>query len=259
MSDLGTLAGVTVAVTRPAAQAGGLCYLIEARGGTAIAFPAIEILEPESQQQLTSIPDRLNQFDLAIFISANAVEGAAKLIGDTLPATLQLAAVGNSTRYAIERHWQRPVICPHQGSNSEALLATPELQQLKGRHIIIFRGQGGRELLAQTLSQRGAAVEYAEVYRRARPDADLGDLVSHSPPVDLITATSNETLQNLYDMATPDQRDWLLAQQLVVISPRGAELAAALGFHRPAIVADQSNEQGLVDAMTAWHKDNRTQ
>lgn len=257
MTEPQALAGVTVAVTRPAAQAGRLCQLIEARGGTAIAFPAVEILEAEQSQQLSSLPGRIHQFDMAIFISANAVEGAARLIGDRLPAALQSAAVGDSTRRAVERRWRRPVICPAQGSNSEALLATAELQQLKGRNIIIFRGQGGREVLAQTLSQRGATVEYAEVYRRARPAGDLGRLVSHTPPPNLITATSNETLQNLYDMAGEAQRDWLLRQQLVVISARAAELAARLGFHRPAIVAAENSEQGMVDAMAAWRSDNR--
>lgn len=252
MTDPKDLTGVTVAVTRPAAQAGSLCRLIEAHGGATIAFPAIEIQAPESQQQLTSIASRMDQFDVAIFISANAVEGAVRLIGDRLPAALKLAAVGDSTRRAVERRWRRPVISPAQGANSEALLATAELQQLKGRNIIIFRGQGGREVLAQTLSQRGAAVEYAEVYRRARPAADLSRLISHTPPPDLITATSNETLQNLYDMAGGVQRNWLLQRQLVVISARAAELAARLGFQRPAIVAAESSAQGMVDAMVAW-------
>lgn len=255
MTDAQALAGVTVAVTRPAAQADSLCRLIEAHGGTPIAFPAIEIRAPESQQ-LAALPSRLNQFDMAIFISANAVEGAARLIGDTLPTALQLAAVGDSTRRAVERHWRRPVISPAQGSNSEALLATGELQQLNGRRIIIFRGQGGRELLAQTLSQRGAAVEYAEVYRRVRPGGDLRRLMAHDPPPDVITATSNEILQNLYDMAAPTQRQWLLQRQLVVIGERAADLAVRLGFQHPAIVAAHGNEHGLVEAMTAWREDN---
>ncbi|ALP52075.1 hypothetical protein Tel_02360 [Candidatus Tenderia electrophaga] len=256
MTDSQALAGITVAVTRPAAQAVSLCRLIEAHGGTSIAFPAIEIRAPESQQQLATLPSRLNQFDMAIFISANAVEGAARLIGDTLPAALQLAAVGDSTRRAVERHWRRPVISPAQGWNSEALLATGKLQQLNGRRIIIFRGQGGRELLAQTLSQRGAAVEYAEVYRRVRPGGDLRRLMAHDPPPDVITATSNETLQNLYDMAARSQREWLLQRQLVVIGERAADLAVRLGFQHPAIVAAHGNEQGLVEAMTAWRRDN---
>lgn len=255
MADTQSLEGVTVAVTRPAKQAGPLCQLIEAKGGKAITFPSLEILEaPQSKSdQTNSIAKRLHLFDMAIFISANAVKGAARLIGDTLPAGLELAAVGNSSRKAVEQQWQQPVLCPDSGANSEALLATEELQQVKGRNILIFRGQGGRELLAQTLRQRGAAVEYAEVYRRARPAGNLTPLMNQSPTIDLITATSNESLQNLYDMAADEQRDWLLSRQLIVISERAARLAQQLGFHHPAIVSEQSNDQGLVNAMQTWH------
>ncbi len=258
MADSQTLTGITVVVTRPTKQAGPLCRLIEAKGGQTIPFPTLEILEPQHAKELTSIQKRLDQFDLAIFVSVNAVEGAARLIGAKLPSHLKLATVGNSTRKVVEQQWHQPVICPDQGANSEALLATTELQHIEGHKIVIFRGQGGRELLAQTLSQRGAAVEYAEVYRRAKPNANPSELISHQPSVDLITATSNETLQNLYDMADAEQRDWLLSRQLIVISERTALLAKQLGFRLPAIVARESNDQGLVNAMLTWRTHNKT-
>ncbi len=253
MTETQGLTGVTVAVTRPAKQAGSLCQLIENQGGKAISFPSLEILDIQQSEQLDSIAKRLHLFDMAIFISVNAVEGAAKLIGDTLPPNLKLIAVGHSSRKAVEQQWQQTVHCPTTGANSEALLAMTELQQIEGRHILIFRGQGGRELLAQTLSQRGAAVEYAEVYRRARPAGDLGELLNQSPAINLITATSNESLQNLYDMTNNEQRDWLLSRQLIVISERTARLARQLGFHHPAIVSTQSTNQGLTNVMQTWH------
>ena len=254
MTDAQSLAGVTVAVTRPAKQAGPLCQLIEAKGGKAISFPSLEILAVEQSEKTESIAKRLHLFDMAIFISVNAVAGAAQLIGDTLPPELTLAAVGDSSRKAVKQQWQQPVLCPDSGANSEALLAMAELQQIQGRNILIFRGQGGRELLAQTLTQRGATVEYAEVYRRTRPTGNLGALLQQSPAIDLITATSNESLQNLYDMASNDQqRSALVAKQLIVISARTAQLAQQLGFRQPAIVSQQSNDQGLVTAMQAWH------
>ncbi len=240
-------------VTRPAKQAGPLCQLIEAKGGKAISFPSLEILEVQQTEKTASIAKRLHLFDIAVFISTNAVEGAARLIGDTLPTKLKLVAVGNSSRKAIEQQWRQPVLCPDSGANSEALLAMTELQQIEGRNILIFRGQGGRELLAQTLTQRGATVEYAEVYRRIRPAGDLEQLRHRCPAIDLISATSNESLQNLYDMAANnEQRDWLLSSQLIVISERTAQLAQQLGFRLPAIISKQSSDLGLVNAAQAW-------
>ena len=245
------LTGVKVAVTRPAKQAGALCQLIEAQGGQSILFPTLEILEPESSAQLTSLLSKLDQFDTAVFVSVNAVEWAAHYIVQTLPDSLTLAAIGKSTAIAIEKQWQRQAIRPESGANSEALLASPEMQHIENRKIIIFRGQGGRELLADTLRQRGATVEYAEVYRRAKPHQDLSALQAQSP-IDIITATSNESLQNLNDMAGETFRDWLLKLPLVVISQRSAKLAQTLGFHQPAIIAEDASDQGLLDAIIHW-------
>ena len=257
MTDTQTLAGTTVVVTRPRKQAGRLSGLIEAKGGEVILFPTLEILEPLKTKQLTSILDRFKQFDMAIFVSVNAVEGAMRLIGAKLPSHLKLAAVGNTTREAVEQQWHQPVICPDKGANSEALLATQALQEIEGQRIVIFRGQGGRELLAQTLNKRGAAVEYAEVYRRAKPDANPAELANRQPSIELITATSNESLQNLYEMTDFKQHDWLLSRQLIVMSERTAELAKQLGFRSPAVVAKESNDQGLVNAMLAWRAQNQ--
>jgi uroporphyrinogen-III synthase len=245
------LTATTIVVTRPAHQAGPLCRLIEAQGGRAISFPALEI---ECSSQPQPLLQQLGQFDLAIFISANAVECAARFMPTPLPPKTLLAAVGKRTAALLQHHHHgAPVLSPANGSDSEALLAMAELQQVRGKRILIVRGAGGRELLAEALLQRGAQVEYAEVYRRVRPGGDLAPLQNHGQ-IDLITATSNESLQNLYDMSTAPQRDWLLTLPLVVIGQRGAELAQRLGFHHPAIIADEASDAGLLQAMLDWRR-----
>lgn len=241
---------MTIAVTRPAHQAGPLCRLIEAQGGKAISFPSLEI---ERSNQPQPLLQRLEQFDIAIFISANAVEHSRPLMPSPLPPQLTLAAVGKRTATLLQQQSDRPILTPTAGSDSEALLALPELQQVAGRRILIIRGEGGRERLAETLVERGATVEYADVYRRVRPGGDLSPLLEHGR-IDLMTATSNESLQNLYDMATASQRRWLLQLPLVVIGQRGAELARQLGFKHPAIVASEASDAGLLQAMIDWRQ-----
>lgn len=242
------LTGTTIVVTRPAHQAGPLCRLIEAQGGKAISFPSLEI---EGSNQPQPLLQRLEQFDMAIFISANAVEHALPLISKPMSSHITLAAVGKRTATLLQQLSGKPILTPNNGADSEALLAMPELQQVKGWNILIVRGEGGRELLAEALIERGAKIEYAEVYRRVRPNCDLAALQSQNR-TDLMTATSNESLQNLYDMATESQRDWLLQLPLVVIGQRGAELAQRLGFRHPAIVATEASDAGLLQAMIDW-------
>ncbi len=255
------LKNTTIVVTRPADQAQNLCRLIEEAGGEAIRFPVMEIdFTPESdeaRQQLEALAQQIDSYQMAIFVSTNAVQGAARVLPRAMPPRITLAAVGRATAAAARQCWQREVVVPAERFNSEGLLALPRLQQVKHQKIVIFRGQGGREKLAAELVNRGAEVTYAEVYRRVIPKATL-DAVRRRP-VDAIVVTSNEGLQNLYQLAGTEQRAWLLTQQLIVISPRSADLARQLGFKRDAITAPAANDQGMLSAVLSWKNNDQKQ
>lgn len=246
------LAGLHVMVTRPVHQAAKLRELIEARGGQVVPFPVLDILDPQDNGALQEIIGRLDQYDIAIFISANAVNKALERVlkNRTLPPRLKLAAVGKRTAQALKQYGLQGDICPREGFNSEALLAMEEMQAVQDKRILIFRGEGGRELLAETLQQRGAQVDYAEVYRRARPQADARALLRHlEQGIDVITLTSNEGLQNLFDMAGPDGQPQLRAVPLVVMSDRAAALARELHFQHTPVVVKEASDEGLAEAI----------
>lgn len=186
------LAGRIILVTRPREQAAGLARAIEAAGGRAEIFPAIEIQDVPPPAVLS----RLEDFDLAIFVSPTAVARAMAHAGTT-PALV--AAIGAGTRRELERYGVRQVIAPSAGADSEALLA-PLLAQLgdvADKRIVIIRGQGGRAFLGDALRNRGATVAYAECYRRVRPNARW------QGRADAITVSSAEGLANLFEMADP--------------------------------------------------------
>lgn len=195
------LAGRGIVVTRPREQAAGLAARLEAAGARAILFPAVEIADAGDLGAARRIIGRLAQFDLAAFVSPTAVSRAFALIG-AWPPGLRAAAVGQGSARALERHGVRNIVVPAAGADSEALLATPELAEVRGKRIAVFRGEGGRELLGETLEARGALVEYAEVYRRVRPAADARPLLEawsrHS--VDAVTITSAAGLRNLFEL-----------------------------------------------------------
>lgn len=246
------LAGLGVLVTRPAHQAEGLCQLIEQAGGRALRFPVIEILPPRATAALHALIDDLDDFDIAVFISANAVQHGLAQVNErrSLPPDLRLAAIGKSTATALrEALGREPDICPSERFDSEALLALEAMQAVRGRRIVIFRGAGGREKLAETLRTRGATVVYADVYRRARPAADTGILRPEA--IDLVTATSGEGLANLLAMAG-EAGEWLRERPLVVVNARLAQVAQKLGFVRPAVVAAEASDTALLAAMAHW-------
>ncbi len=254
----GELAGTGVLVTRPAHQADGLCARLEAAGATAIRFPVLAIAPPAERGPALALIGRLAQYNLAIFISPNAVDFGLDLIeaqGLSLPSSLLLAAVGEGSGRALQRRLGRaPDLVPQGRFDSEALLALPALQQVQGWRIAIFRGDGGRELLAETLRSRGATVEYVEVYRRLRPAVDRDALAARlaDGTIDVVTVTSGEGLRNLLELAGEANGARLRRLPLVVVSERTAALAGELGFEQPALVAASAGDEALVEAVTRW-------
>ena len=235
------LQGRGILVTRPREQAAHLARLIESAGGKAHLFPAIEIHDLPPPPALA----RLGEFDMAVFVSPTA---ASKILGQisAWPGALRAAAVGAGTRRELERHGVRGVIAPKEGADSEALLEEPELQQVARKRIVIFRGEGGRALLGDTLRERGAQVEYAACYRRSRPE---GSNSLKLEAIDALTASSSVGLANLFEMLDPGV---LRAMPIFVPHARVADEARARGA-KEVVVAGPSDEQ-MLDALVAYFR-----
>lgn len=244
MSANSGLAGRGIVITRPAGQAAQLAALIEALGGRAILFPVMEIRDVVDRGALDAIIDRLDTFDLAIFISPNAAEKGweAVRVRRTFPRALKIAAIGSGSARALRKAGAGPVIAPQEGADSESLLKLPELMVLAGKRIVIFRGAGGRELLRETLIERGASVEYAECYLRQRPQADTETLTRawDAGDVDGVVVTSSAGLRNLHDMLGIAGYARLARTPLFVPHPRIAATASEL--HLDAIVTAPGDE-----------------
>jgi uroporphyrinogen-III synthase len=233
------LAGMRVLVTRPVRQASGLCALIEAWNGHAVRLPTLEIAAGGTSADRERLA-RAHDYDLLIFVSANAVEHAAPHLPHPLATTV--AAVGRATAAALQRLGCTKVLTPAGRADSEALLSLPALQVMAGRRILIVRGEGGRALLGDTLAARGGIVDYAEIYRRIVPNSDPQTLLDRWPDaVDVVTVTSGEALANLCLILRDDLR--LFATPLVVVSGRTADDARHRGFGHVIIASGAADEQ----------------
>ena len=121
--------GKTIVVTRPAHQAQAFARLIKDAGGRPILFPVIEIRDVKDPWAVTRLVDRLDHFDLAIFVSPNAVERAMSLISSRrkFPRRVQIATVGGASVRALERFGMTGVVAPQGRYDSESLLDLPNL------------------------------------------------------------------------------------------------------------------------------------
>jgi len=247
------LAGRRIVVTRPERQAGPLADAVRAAGGEPVLFPVIEILDAPDLAPIHALIDRLETYDFAIFISPNAVHKAINLIlaRRPLPARPRFVAIGRASRRELERCGATGVLAPERGADSEALLALPELADVAGRRVVIFRGDGGRELLGDTLTARGAMVEYAECYRRSRTGADTAPLMKMwaRNEIDGIVVTSSEAVRHLYDLVGKLGQSWLRTTPVFVPHPRIAETARSLGLER--VVQTGAGDEGLIAGLIA--------
>lgn len=252
------LSGKRVLVTRPAHQAQPLCGLLQQQGATAVSLPLLDIQaitagSPQFHKLKQYILD-LDLFQHVIFISPNAAEQGGEWI-DTywpqLPVGINWYAIGQKTAATLN-HYGIDAFRSPTGYDSEALLASPALQDIAGDKILIMRGEGGRETLANELGARGAEVSYAELYRRSQPQYDKAVLQqAFTPMPDAILISSGEGLQNL--LALIQQHNLLQTRALqqcdfIVPSERVKDIASQAGLDRITTAAGP-DDQAMVRAL----------
>ena len=249
------LAGKTIVVTRPRAQAQPLAEAIASAGGTPLFFPLLEISPATDTQPLQQALLRLAEYTFAIFISPNAVDNAvpAILARGSWPKGLTPAAVGPGTVKALADLGVFGCIAPNERFDSEGLLALPEMASVSGRRIAIFRGDGGRELLAETLRQRGALVDCITCYRRAGPPGSVAALVAawRAGQLDALTVSSSEGLRYLIDLLDAEGRNFLQKTPVFVPHARIAAVAVSLGLSN--IVLTEGADAGLLAGLGAYN------
>lgn len=225
------LAGVHIAVTRPPEQATKLNAAIAEAGGSVLSFPLLDIASLPDLNAFHAEITPLSQFDWVIFISSNAVQYGMPLLQQaSFPSTLKFAAIGPTTASALHAYGIAEVVTPKDRFDSESLLSLPVFQQMQGQRVLIVRGVGGRELLAETFKQRGAKVVFGECYRRVNPQANATPLerAYQQGQLQAMIITSSEALRFLLDLA--GNTDWLKAIPLFVNHDRIAEQASAHGL-----------------------------
>lgn len=257
----GSLRGARILVTRPVHQADKLCRLIEAHEGIPVRFPTLAIKALDSAPTATIWTEKLSKSQLTIFTSVNAVNFALAAIGGKIRPFVapQVAAIGQATASALRTAGVPVKIEPKSGFDSESLLMLPELQDLAGKQVILIKGKGGREKLAEVLAERGARVEQWEVYQRALPVGDNSQVrtLLNNGQLDMVVSTSGESLENLITMLGEDALSGLTAIPLVVVSDRVGEIANQIGFTRVAVAGNPSDQAILDATITIINEDQR--
>lgn len=262
---MGELSGLHIVVTRPRAQAEPWAERLCAQGATTSVISLLEIVPVTEESQVQAVKNRILDFDLyrkAIFVSQNAVEHGVEWLENywpQIPYGIDFFAVGETTAKQLqERGFNVTDLAQSQtgAMTSETLLQSPALQSVAGEKILIFRGVGGRPHIGEVLSERGAQVDYCELYERVLPSEStsaLAQLLSQKRANLVLVLHSGEALDNLQKIVrqmTVSPAQLMLNIHVVVPSQRILALAKAAGFSR-VVAAHNATEasmlQGLLD------------
>ena len=232
-----------------------LCRLLESLGATTLRLPAIEIKPLKDRRALTERLGGLENFDVILFTSANAVRFGVSLLDQKRDLTL--AALGPATSRALNQAGYRVAIQPGESFDSEGLLAHPRLEHVAGHRILIIKGSHGRDLVQQELTRRGATVVCADVYERVPATLSAAALQAvqarfAADEMQVITATSLELGAALLNLAPPKLRDEFERVHWLVPGERVAAGLRELGLKAPLLQADSAEDQDLVAALIRW-------
>ena len=263
------LQGQVILNTRPAHQQADLTQMLQFDGARVLSFPLIAI-EPINtsaapgslaKSVLSPISRPISNYDILLFVSRNAVEGAFRFIETTdLRASTCFGVIGSATRTALaaaldDSHFDLAgCLVAGEPYNSETLLQAQALQQVAGKRVLILRGQHGRNLLGDELARRGAEVEYAEVYRRVVPRHEVGifnQLTATCFPT-LVILTSDEGMQNLFKLVDASAAQALCRVPWLLISERMRESARKLGHNASVLIARNASDKGIRQTICEW-------
>lgn len=255
------LAGRTVVVTRPAAQAAALAEPLAALGATVIVAPLIEIVPTPLDDELRRVISNLAWYDLVTFTSANAVEafvdrlreagGESVRAGGVAPdfAHTKLAAIGSKTCAALEQRGLECALVP-DAFVAEGLLAALAARgaAVDGSRILIPRAREAREVLPETLRERGATVHVVTVYE-TRAVSALPVSADAFTGADFIVFTSSSAVHSLAALlGIGDVLPRLAAVKLCSIGPTTSDTLRGYGLP-VAVEAAPHTAEALVAAI----------
>lgn len=228
------MTGWRLLLTRPADESAALSSLLAEKGIFSSSLPLLEIEPIPASDTMREVIQGLDRYCAVIVVSKPAARIAVDLLDRyrPQPPRLKWFSVGAATAQILEDRGL-DISFPVEGDDSEALLELPQLREAiarPGPRVLIMRGEGGRELLAERLRELGASVEYLELYRRDLPQyppAVLPDLIE-AERLNGLVVSSGQGFEHLHQLAG-DAWPQLARLPLFVPSPRVAELARAAG------------------------------
>ncbi len=256
-TSAGPLTGINLLITRPVMPASRTATRLAALGATPLVFPTTIIEPPADAAPLKVALANISDYYAAIFVSPSAAEMTLAPLGSIakkLPATLHVFAPGPGTAEELSLRGVDNAQMPETSFDSEGLLALPSLQAgaIKGKRIVIFRGNDGRELLREELVKRGAIVDAITAYHRRAPNTPPTGLLEllRAGKINALSAMSSDAITNLVPLIPAAERATLIFTLPVYASHERIKVTACdVGFRN--VIETEAGDAGLITALLA--------
>lgn len=244
-----------VLITRPAPKGQVLAKKLHQQGFTTHVQPLFDYQQGASVGEVKQcVTECENAF--VIFVSVAAVQFSQASYSIAQWQSKQIFAIGQATKKALENVGIEQIVCPSI-QTSEGLLALTQFENVDQQNIIIVRGDGGREYLANALIERNAKVVYLESYQRnwlKQPENTAQQW--QAAKINCIVVTSNALLDELIKLTRHDDRRlndyWQKKCLWLVVSSRIAEQAKAIGLEQ-VVNTGGASDQAIIQALEQYH------
>lgn len=267
----------TIVITRPSGQARQLIEVLTQaieKSGVAqrtfpeiLSLPLLTIVPRDNTELADHIASALKDADLAIFVSPNAIESVMRLVErdwqDFSKKVIPIGVMGGSSRLALQNHGigseENPtsIVIPKNNEHWDSEGLWHELQDLKwdwsNKKIVIFKGEGGRDWLADTLKKAGATVEAISTYTRIPLDIDnpaWHAIHEMDFSKSLWLLTSSEAVRYLGEVAKDQFAQTLESASALCPHHNIADAAEAIGFGE--VFTTEPGDEALIKATLAW-------
>ena len=257
------LKATTILVTRAAGQSSEFCQLLQQQGAIVLEMPALEITPPSSWFALDQAIANLDTFNWLILTSTNGVDYFFRRIQDkgkdvSALAGVKIAVVGKKTAASLEKYGLFPDFIPPNFVADSLVEHFPE--QLPNQKILFPRVEtGGREVLVQELTAKGAKVVEVPAYQSGCPTAIAPEVLQalQQRTIDIITFASSKTVQYFYQLVKDNlPLDNLEKITIASIGPQTSKTCEQL-LGRVDVEATEYTLVGLSEAIIAWVREKQ--
>ncbi|MEW6214399.1 MAG: uroporphyrinogen-III C-methyltransferase [Nitrospirota bacterium] len=255
---------------------------LEELGAEIVEFPTIEIVPPESYNELDSAIDMIETYNWLIFTSKNGVNYFFNRLFEKDRDIrdlkgIKICAIGSKTAKEVKKYGMKIDLIPDEfraeglieafikvsskqnavssKENAYCLLPTAYCSEvpLKGMRFLLPRAEKAREVFPERIRELGGQIDLPVAYRAVKPELRGKRLrrFLKEGRISIVTFTSAVTFNNFREIMGEDADELLKGVAIVAIGPVTARAVEKAGL-KVDIMPNEATIEAMVEEIIRW-------